>query len=369
MKFSASPAVLGAALISILSLLTPEGSEAAMKSVGALEFGSGGTLFAADSEGAAVYAIQTGLPNEGSSEPMEGIENLDAQLAAMLGSSVRDIFIKDLAVHQPSGTAVLSVMRGAGDGAVPVLMTVSRTGELGELRLEDTEHTRLDISDAPGPEAKMGRSRRARSYTVTDLEFIDGELYIAGLSNEEFASTLRRAPYPFTDELESTGLEIYHGAHGKYETHAPIYTFMQYELGGKPHVVASYLCTPLVTFPVDSLKDGSKLRGKTIAELGFGNLPIDMIAYEHEGESYVLMTNTRRGAMKMKASDIEAWNAKEGITTEVGGDEIVRGVPYIGSPLGHVLQVADFDTENIMVLWREAENGALSLATRNKRWL
>jgi hypothetical protein len=363
MKYSARPL----AFILALTLVIPTLAGAAMKSVGALEFGPGDTLFVADSEGAAVYALATGLPAEGSSEPMEAIQDLDAKLAAMLGADVRDVFIKDLAVHRPSGTAVISVMRGAGDGAVPVLMTISSSGELAELRVDAVEHTKLDISNAPDPEAKMGRSRKARSYTVTDLEFIDGQLYIAGLSNEEFASTLRRAAYPFNGEVESTGLEIYHGAHGEYETHAPIFTFMQYEIGGKPHVVASYLCTPLVTFPVDSLEAGGKLRGKTIAELGWGNIPLDMIAYEHDGEEYVLMTNTRRGTMKMKGSDIEAWNAKDGITTEV--TETVRGVPYIGSPLGHVLQVADFDAEHILVLWREAENGSLALGTRNKQWL
>jgi hypothetical protein len=375
MKYSArslpfisdSKPLIVVAALALVALSAPAVAGSALKSVGALEFSNDGTLFVADSEGAAVYAIQTGLAAGGSGEEMEAIEDLDAKLAAMLGASVRDIFIKDLAVHRPSGTAVLSVMRGAGDGAVPVLMKVSRSGELSELRLEEGKYTKLDISDAPGPEAKMGRTRKARSYTVTDLELIDDELYIAGLSNEEFASTLRRAPYPFTDQLESTGLEIYHGAHGKYETHAPIFTFMQYELNGKPHVVASYLCTPLVTFPVEDLKGGEQLRGKTIAELGWGNVPLDMIAYEHEGEEYVLMTNTRRGAMKMKASDIAAWNEKEGITTEV--TEVLRGVPYIGSPLGHVLQIADFDADSILVLWREAENGSLALGPRGKQWL
>ncbi len=342
---------------------------AELQSAGALEFGPGGTLFVADSQGGAVYAVETGLPSQGSTEGMEGVKDLDAKLAALLGVDVREVFIKDLAVHRPSGTTVLSIMRGSGEGVKPVLMTVSRAGEIKELRLDAVETSRLDIGNAPAPDAMMGRSRKARSYTVTDLEFIDGKLYIAGLSNEEFASTLRRAAFPFDGKVETTGLEIYHGAHGAFETHAPIFTFMQYELNGKPHVVASYLCTPLVTFPVERLENADKLRGKTIAELGFGNVPLDMVAYELDGERYVLLTNTNRGAMKFKVSDIEAWNAREGITTEVGHDEIVRGVPYIGSPLGHVLQVAEFDDDSIMVLFRAGENGALMLGPRDKKWL
>ncbi len=362
-----TPALHRTSLALALLVATPLALAADMQSVGALEFGPGDTLFVADSRGAAVYAVETGLPDESPDGEMEGVQDLDAKLAAMLGVDVRELFIKDLAVHRPSGTTVLSILRGSGDSLTPVLMTVSRGGEIAELTLEGKKVSKLDIGNAPDPDAMMGGRRKARSYTVTDLEFIDGKLYIAGLSNEEFASTLRRAAYPFDGKVETTGLEIYHGAHGKYETHAPIFTFMQYELNGKPHVVASYLCTPLVTFPVERLTDGSKLRGKTIAELGWGNIPLDMVPYEHEGERYVLISNTNRGTMKIKASDIEAWNAKEGIASEV--TETVRGVPYIGSPLGLVVQIAEYDEQSIMVLFRNPENGALILGPRDKKWI
>ena len=74
-----------------------------------------------------------------------------------------------------------------------------------------------------------------------------------------------------------------------------------------------------------------------------------------------------RDRFERSGKDIEEWNARKGIETEV--TETVRGVPYIGSPLGQVLQLADFDDDHIMILSREAENGALSLSTRSKRWL
>ncbi len=103
---------------------------AELQSAGALEFGPGGTLFVADSRGGAVYAVETGLPSQGSSEEREGVRDLDAKLAALLGVDVREVFIKDLAVHRPSGTTVLSIMRGSGEAVKPVLMTVSRAGEI-----------------------------------------------------------------------------------------------------------------------------------------------------------------------------------------------------------------------------------------------
>ncbi len=364
-----NPAILRAALTLALLVAIPLSLAAAgPMTVGALEFGPGDTLFVADSKGAAIWAIKTGFSSEGSSEEAEGVSDLDAKLAAMLGVDVREVFIKDLAVHQPSGTSVLSILRGSGEDLTPVLMTVSRSGELAELTLEGREVSKLDIGNAPGPEAMSGR-RKARAYAVTDLEYIDDQLYIAGLSNEEFASSLRRAAFPFDGKIETTGLEIFHGAHDAYETHAPIFTFMQYELNGKPHVVASYLCTPLVTFPVEQLKNGTKLRGKTIAELGFGNIPLDILPYEYQGERYVLLSNTNRGTMKFKASDIEAANTRDGITTGVSDAETVKGAPYIGSPLGHVVQIAEFDDDSIMVLSRAGENGALTLGPRNKKWL
>ena len=353
----------------VLLVLAPAASAAELQSVGALEFGPGDTLFVADSRGAAVYAIETGLPSESSGEEMEGVRDLDAKLGAMLGVDVRELFIKDLAVHQPSGTTVLSILRGSGEDLTPVLMKISRSGKIEELRLDGLEISKLEIGNAPGPDATYGRSRKARSYTVTDMKFIDGRLYIAGLSNEEFASTLRRAAFPFDGSIETTGLEIYHSAHGAYETHAPITTFMAYELNGKAHVVASYLCTPLVTFPVENLKHGAKVRGKTIGELGFGNVPKDIVPYEYNGERYVLLSNTNRGTMKFRASDMEAWNAREGITTEATREEPLKGVPYIGSPLGHVVQIDEFDADSIMVLFRAAENGALMLGPRSKQWL
>ena len=40
----------------------------------------------------------------------------------------------------------------------------------------------------------------------------------------------------------------------------PVYTFIPYTINNKPYMIASYLCTPLVRFSLDSLK-GSKVVG------------------------------------------------------------------------------------------------------------
>ena len=343
---------------------TMELGDVEFKSVGALEVGPGNVLFVGDSEAARVVALEVELP-ESSGDAYEAIEDLDGRLAAMLGVDARDVFIKDMAVHEATGTTFLSVMRGSGDDARGVLFSVARDGAIGEVPLAGVRHSALDLTDAPAPGETLYR-RDSRTLTVTDLEFIDDELYIAGLSNEEFASRLRRARFPFEGVASATGLEVYHGAHGEYETFAPIFSFIPYEIEGKRHLMAGYLCTPLVTFPLDAVRSSERLRGKTIAELGWGNTPTDLIDYEYGGERFLLIANNRRGTMKMKATDIAAAQRGPGITSEA---EPRTGVDYHTVPLGNVAQMADLDADNILVLGRSMENGALFLTVRSKRWL
>ena len=52
-----------------------------------------------------------------------------------------------------------------------------------------------------------------------------------------------------------------HGNHGQFETRSPVYTFVPYKVKGETNLIAGYLCTPLVKFPVNSLKPGAKVHG------------------------------------------------------------------------------------------------------------
>src|SRR5205807_2241410 len=108
--------------------------------------------------------------------------------------------------------------------------------------------------------------------------------------NEEFASTLRRIAFPFTGAAVSNSLEIFHVSHAKYETHSPIRNFVPY---GQDAILASYTCTPLVTFSLHDLTPGAQVKGKTVAELGAGNTPLDMIAFTRDGEEFLLVSNAR----------------------------------------------------------------------------
>lgn len=333
------------------------------ESVGPLAFGPDNILYVGDSQGAAVYALEV-QPPKGDAETLESIDDLDGKIAAMLGTTARNIFIQDMAVHRPSGTAYLSITRGQGDSALPVLVSVAKGGDIAVVSFEAVSHARLAIDNAPAEDAKL-YSWKSRSFTVTDLEFIDGELFIAGLSNEEFASNLRRTRFPFGSDTEVTHLEIYHGAHGAYETFAPVFSFIPYEIDGKAHLLAGYLCTPLVTFSLDEIRSQKKLRGKTIAELGYGNIPTDLVAYTKNGDDYVLISNSRRGAMRVRGSEIVEAQKGAGITQEVGQR---TGLTDETVPIGHVAQMATYDDDHVLILGRSMENGALYLyAAPNRR--
>ena len=54
---------------------------------------------------------------------------------------------------------------------------------------------------------------------------------------------------------------------------------------------------------VADLKAGAKVKGTTIAELGNGNKPLDMIVYTKDGKDYLLMANSKHGVLKIPTTE------------------------------------------------------------------
>ena len=287
-----------------------------LKSAGPLAFGPKGVLFVADPQGAAVYAIGVGEAPKAAIGDGFKLEGVDAKAAAVLGTTAADLLINDVAVEPGTGIAYLSVSRGRGPDAQPAILRVDGAGNVTALPLDKVQYSKLEIANAPSADQKDRRGNSLRQESITDLAFVDGKLYIAGLSNEEFASKLRSVEFPFKAADTAASVEIYHGAHGAFETRSPVRTFVPFNVGGQPHLLAAYTCTPLVSFPISNLKAGEKVRGTTVAELGNQNRPLDMIAYEKDGKQYLLLANSARGVMKIATENVDK---QEGITSKING--------------------------------------------------
>src|SRR5215470_3372837 len=260
------------------------------KSMGPLAFGPDGILFVADSKAAAITAIATGDTKSAANAKPLKVEAINQKIAALLGASADQILITDLAINPVSHNAYLAVSRGRGADAVPVLVRVKSDGQPEVVSLDKVKFSRAELPDAPtdGMVGQGNRQNNPRLESITDIGFLDGRLFIAGLANEEFASTLRSIPFPFKTVANGTSVEIYHGSHGRFETRAPIRTFTTFKVGKEASLLAAYTCTPLVLLPIKDLKPGAKIKGKTIAELGARNRPLDMIVYEKDGKTYLL---------------------------------------------------------------------------------
>jgi len=236
--------------------------------------------------------------------------------------------------------------------------------------LKAAKSTSIALRDAPTTDYEFWREMPERSFTVTDMKWRDGELFIAGLSNQEFASTLRVVKYPFDSQQSITSVEIYHTGHNLIETRAPIRAMSFASWGGKSYLVAAYTCTPIVTIPLDELKDGAHIRGKTIAELGYGNTPAGLISYtkktdQGKTEDLLMLVNFGRGASIIPVSQVQAASAKAGFETVVPFGQ-VAGLDTTPAPLVGAMRIDNLDEKSFIVVRRQLEKDALQLVTINK---
>ncbi|MCW5965798.1 MAG: hypothetical protein KIT83_17295, partial [Bryobacterales bacterium] len=298
-----------------------EPGKVSLQSSGPLAFGPNGILFAGDSVAATVVAIDTGDTSPAAATSLS-VKGINDRIASLLGTTADQILIVDAVVNPISRNVYLSVSRGRGpDAQALILQVAAKDGAISELSLGNARHAKVSLVDAPSADAKDRRGGSLRAESITDLGFVDGRVIVAGLSNEEFASSLRAIPFPFKAGAKGTGIEIYHGAHGRFETNAPVRTFVPYTIANEQHILAAYTCTPLVKIPVANLKPGAKVKGTTIAELGNRNRPLDMISYEKDGSHFILMANSSRGVMKLPTAKLESY---PGITEQTEK----TGVPY-----------------------------------------
>lgn len=362
-RTSSAAGVISAAptLLAGMTLGAPD-----LKSAGTLAFGPDNVLFIGDSQGAAVYAVD--VRDEGKDAGAEPVRvlGLDAKIASLLGTTADAVVVNDLAVHPVSQNVYLAVSRGKGNDARPVLLRATKKGELQEVDLQSIAFSKVSIANPPEHGSKFPWGADKRRMTITDLAFAEGELLIAGLSNTEFASTLRRAPFPFKQTMAVNTLEIFHTSHNKYETQSPIESFLAFPISGKASLIAGYGCAPIASFSLADLKTKQHLRGTTLAELGGGNRPLDMIAFTKEGQRRLLIANSDRTLMSMSAADIEKATP---MTKGVDAAYVSGGVPYLSIAEIGITQLDNLNDGFVVVVQRDIEDGSLNLRSLSKKWM
>lgn len=338
----------------MLKVGTPE-----IKSITSLTFGPDGILFIGDSKSASVFAVNTNETLAKKNVASINIQGVDEKLATMLGTTSDNLSILDIAVNPISKKLYIALQSADG---TPVLMTLE--GEnFSPVSLTNVEFAAVELNNSPAEDAKDRRGRSLRISAISDIEYANGQLMVSGLSNKEFSSTFRSIPFPFTKEQDYASLEIFHAAHGQYETTSPIKAFTTGKVNGKDYLIASYTCTPLVLFPLDELKAGTHVKGRTIAEMGSGNQPLDLISMEKDGKPYLVMANSRHPVFQVDFKDIE--NFEGSLTEPLAENTKTDGVDFVSTPLTNVQQLAKIDDGRMVVLQKKS-NGSLDLWSTDK---
>ena len=188
--------VLGSLSPSSALQVAQTGQGPALASIGPLAFGPDGTLFAADNQGAAIFALDLGAQANGGAAGRQGPRRLDEKLAALLGTGAREIdrHRSRRASAHAQCLRVGDARTGRGRGAGPV-PDRRRRRTSPTCRCPSLKFQKVELPNAPA--ANTTARQNPRTQVVTDMAFADGRLWVAGLSNEEFASKLRAIPYPF----------------------------------------------------------------------------------------------------------------------------------------------------------------------------
>lgn len=331
-----------------------------LTSAGPLAFGPDGILFVSDPKSATIYAIDTKShrPEKADLEKATyQLEDVQGALAGLANGNASDVAVADIAVDPEAGTLLMSVTLASRPG----LAVVGLDGKANLIKLDKVLASAIELPNAP-PDKVTGEGRRAsnkRMESITDLAFSEGRLIVSGLAGENPLSTVRAIGFPFQAPGSEAQIEIFHAAHGRNEDYAAIRAFIPINIDGKPSLLAGFTCTPLVRFSLDSLQKGEKVRGTTVAELGNQNRPLDMVVYERDGKTFLLVTNTARGVMKIDTADVAG---QDELTEPVKGGG-TAGVPFSKvEPMTGILQLAKLGETHGVIL-RETEGKRLSLAT------
>lgn len=288
MKLSVLPLVLAAVFVALVSapaalLESPQTGAPGIKGISSISFGKDGLLLVADPTSASVFAL---LTNDTGPVAKLGtaVKDIGALIAGGLGTTAENITIKDMAVNPASGKTYLAVQRRPDNATL--ILVVDAAGKVTPLDLAALSWARVTL---PG-------SEKGKVTNVTDVAFDGDRIFATGSCNEEFASRIFTIPVPVKHGATAAvfSAETYHVAHRKWETKAPISSFIPYNAKDGRYVVGAFACTPVAKFKVDDIQSGAQVKGVSMVELGSGNRPLDLFEYTDKSGKEWLVVHTQR---------------------------------------------------------------------------
>jgi hypothetical protein len=341
-----------------LLVLAAQAHGAQLKTAAKLAFDDAGTLYIADWKAARVYAVQV-PPASGAPAGPFNLQDVQKSIASALKVKEPALRFEDLAVQPGTGIAYVAVTAGG----TPAVVSIDAAGKVRRLPT-DRLQSFAAITDAPSSAETFWRDLPAPALTVTDMKAHGGKLYLAGLSNRNFASALRVFDLPLNGKGSTATVEMYHPVHNQIETRAPIRAMTFATVDGVPSMVAAYTCTPLVLIPLDAIQDGAHIVGKTIGEMGWGSAPVGMVSYKLGDQEMVLLANSSRSADLMSVSDIAQQARLPGLRDPISvPNQSYAGVKGAMTPMAAVTRFDNLNDKLLLALRRDGASGAMQLVS------
>ena len=355
-------------VVAVTQKKTRISGDAELAGANILAFGPDNVLFIGDSKGAKVLAVQTEAQELKDPVPYN-LEGFDTMIAEKLNLEPRDVIINDMKVHPVSQEAYVSIKMGHEPNAASVVAIVSPVNQdIRFLEVNDSNSSSVSINNPASGDLTFWNETPATALSITDIDYHNGFVYVAGLTNGEFASTLRKIAYPFSNSQEVVAsIENYHAVHTQMETRAPIRSMLFADIDGESNLIASYTCTPLVTIPTAEITGGASITGKTIAELGYGNAPIDMLVVTTQGfdgstSKSLLVTHKNRGGTMVPFNSVVAGAKGKGMAGQramfASGLEGIQQIPT-----ANIMQLDVQNPQMLGVVRRNIETGEIDLVS------
>ncbi|MFP6686241.1 MAG: hypothetical protein VB934_16100 [Polyangiaceae bacterium] len=248
-----------------------------------LAFGPAGVLLIGDGDKDRIVAVATGDtdPASAAGNTFVKIDNIVQRVADAFGGGATpgDIKLDDIVVNPISKRVYLAATRQSNKDHA--LYSMDGAGTLFA----------VDLSNVTYATIAYGAVDMIEGSTIVEIAWTDTHVVASALEQSWTYSQMVTIALPFTHGAATTvgTTKVYHRAHKKWETHAPINSFTTYVDNGAPYIAGGFTCTPLVRYPVSLLAQGmTQAEGATPFDYGSQKHTRDLIYYKNANGAYLL---------------------------------------------------------------------------------